>query len=117
MKLFKENFSLYERKKESERVLKKYPERIPVICEKNIISKNTTTLLDKNKYLVPHDLTIGQFIYIIRKIMCLHPDEAIFLFVNGTIPPTGTTMINIYKLHQDNDGFLYFTYAFENVFG
>jgi GABA(A) receptor-associated protein len=37
---------------------------------------------------VPADLTVGQFIYVIRKRVKLDPDKAIFIFVNDTIPQT-----------------------------
>lgn len=44
--------------------------------------------IDKKKYLVPSDLTCGQFVYVIRKRLKLPAEKAIFLFVNGVIPPT-----------------------------
>ena len=43
--------------------------------------------IDKNKYLVPKDLTIGQFSYVIRKTKN-NTRTAIFLFCNKVIPPT-----------------------------
>ena len=42
------------------------------------------------KYLVPVDLTIGQFIYVIRNRIEVTPEQALFLFVNDTLPPTST---------------------------
>jgi hypothetical protein len=33
--MFKRNYSLEERKKESFRVMDKHPDRVPVICEKH----------------------------------------------------------------------------------
>eukprot|EP00494_Astrolonche_serrata_P022400 UN22657 len=41
------------------------------------------------RFLVPADLTVGQFVYVIRKRIKLQPEQAIFLFVNTTVPPTG----------------------------
>ena len=114
---FKTNFSFQERKAESTRIIEKYPDRIPIICEKNIRAKASDSVLDKNKYLVPRDLTVGQFLYVIRKRMCLASEKAIFLFVNGLIPPTSSLVFDIYTKNKDEDGFLYVTYAFENVFG
>uniref|UniRef100_A0A493TIL6 GABA type A receptor associated protein like 1 n=1 Tax=Anas platyrhynchos platyrhynchos TaxID=8840 RepID=A0A493TIL6_ANAPP len=43
--------------------------------------------LDKRKYLVPSDLTVGQFYFLIRKRIHLRPEDALFFFVNNTIPP------------------------------
>jgi len=71
----------------SERIRAKYPDRIPVICEKS--DRSDIPDIDKKKYLVPADLTVGQFIYVIRKRIKLPPERAIFIFVNNVIPPTG----------------------------
>jgi len=38
---------------------------------------------------VPADLTVGQFVYVIRKRVHLSPEKAIFVFVKNTLPPTG----------------------------
>ena len=70
-----------------------------------------------NRYLVPSDLTVGQFVYVIRKRIKLEPEKAIFIFVNNTLPSTAALMSQIYKDHKDEDGFLYVTYSGENTFG
>ena len=112
---FKDDFSLQKRTDESDRIRKKYPDRIPVILEKS--ASSDIAVIDKKKYLVPHDLTVGQFIYVIRKRISLQPEQAIFLFINNTIPPISSLMSRLYKDHHDNDGFLYITYAGESTFG
>ena len=62
---FKKQFPLYERLQESEKVLYEYPDKVPVICEKDNRLQNCE--IKKRKYLVSKDLTVGQFMYIIRK--------------------------------------------------
>jgi GABA(A) receptor-associated protein len=115
---FKSQYSFKERLEESMRIIAKYPDRIPIICEKSQDKKNTDIPnIDKSKYLVPMDLTISQFLYVIRKRMKLPAEKAIFLFVGGTIPPSSALMAEIYSHHADVDGFLYITYSGENVFG
>lgn len=99
----------------STRVLNKYYDLVPIICEKS--EKSNIEDLDKQKYLVPADLTVGQFIFVIRKRLKLPPEKAIFLFVNGIIPPSTELIINIYNFHKNEDGFLYISYSGENVFG
>ncbi len=42
-----------------------------------------------HRYLVPADLTVGQFVYVIRKRIKLSPEKAIFIFVKNVLPPTG----------------------------
>ena len=113
---FKCQHSFTNRLQESSRVLLKYPDRIPIICEKSKIQNNLPNI-DKKKYLVPNDFTMGQFIYLIRKRINLKPEQSIFIFVNNKIISCSSTFGQIYETSKDNDGFLYLNYAQENVFG
>jgi GABA(A) receptor-associated protein len=60
-----------------------------VICEK--ADRSDIPDIDKKKYLVPADLTVGQFVYVIRKRIKLSPEKAIFIFINNVLPPTGAS--------------------------
>ena len=100
---------------ESARIRGKYGDRVPVIVER--AEKSDIPTLDKKKYLVPADLTVGQFVYVIRKRIKLSAEKAIFIFVNNVLPPTAALMSAIYEEHKDEDGFLYVTYSGENTFG
>ena len=66
---------------------------------------------------MPVDLTVGQFVYVIRKRIKLPSEKAIFIFVNDILPPTAALISTIYEEHKDEDGFLYFLYSGENTFG
>jgi GABA(A) receptor-associated protein len=114
---FKSEFSLNQRKNESARVLAKYPDRVPIICERSHTADHTCPNIDKKKYLVPNDLTLGQFLYVIRKRLKLSPEKALFLFVNNKIPASTVLIGNLYAINKDSDNFLYVTYAQENTFG
>jgi hypothetical protein len=46
------------------------------------------------------DLTVGQFVYVIRKRIKLAPEKAIFIFVDDILPPTAALMSAIYEEHQ-----------------
>jgi GABA(A) receptor-associated protein len=74
-------------------------------------------MLKKMKYLVPDTLTVGQFVYVLRKQMTLKPEEAVFLMIDDCLPPTAALMSHIYKDHKDEDGFLYAYLCKENTFG
>ena len=100
---------------ESTRIRGKYPDRIPVIVEKAINSKIQD--IDKSKYLVPTDLTIGQFVYVIRKRIKISQEQAIFIFINNILPPTAALLSEMYEVHKNSDGFLYVIYSGENTFG
>ncbi|KAF5744298.1 autophagy-related protein 8f [Tripterygium wilfordii] len=88
---------------------------IYVIVEK--AERSDIPNIDKKKYLVPADLTVGQFVYVIRKRIKLSAEKAIFIFVDSVLPPTGAVMSTIYDEKKDEDGFLYVTYSGENTFG
>lgn len=103
------------RKLESTKIITKYPERIPVIVEKN--QNSDIANIDKNKYLVPKDLTIGQLVYVIRKRIKMPPEMGLYIFIQNTIPPQYELVSTIYEMYKDNDGFLYVTYSGENTFG
>lgn len=77
---------------------------LQVICEK--VEKSDIATIDKKKYLVPSDLTVGQFVYVIRKRIKLSPEKAIFIFVDEVLPPTAALMSSIYEEHKDEDGYV-----------
>ena len=112
---FKEIHNLETRVNESLRIRERYPNRIPVIVEKCV--RSDIDNIDKNKFLVPTDLTVGQLMYVIRKRIKLTPEKSIFLFTNNSMPPTGNILAQIYDDQKDEDGFLYFKYSGENTFG
>ncbi|BBH02001.1 Ubiquitin-like superfamily protein [Prunus dulcis] len=102
------------RQAEAARIREKYPDRIPVIVEK--AERSDIPDIDKKKYLVPADLTVGQFVYVVRKRIKLSAEKAIFIFVKNILPPTAAMMSAIYEENKDEDGFLYMTYSGENTF-
>jgi GABA(A) receptor-associated protein len=112
---FKNKFSFDKRHKEANRIILKYPDRIPIIVEKKNNSKMSD--IDKNKYLVPGDLTMGQFIYVIRKRLKLKSHEAIFLFINRKLINNTQFVKDVYYANLDEDNFMYVTYCCENTFG
>jgi GABA(A) receptor-associated protein len=114
---FKSDHTFNNRQMESLRMLNKYSDRVPVICQRHPRAGKDCPHIDKIKYLVPIDLTLGQFVYVIRKRMHITADKALFLFVDGNIPSISCLMSQIYREYQDEDGFLYIHYSTENTFG
>lgn len=118
---FQTQFSFIERKQEASRIISKYPDRIAIICEKSRFSKNIPDI-DRKKYLIPKDLTVGQFISIVRKRINLSSEMAVFLFMlkpdnKVEIPPTSDLISVLYNENKNDDGFLYFLYSSEETFG
>ena len=123
-KSFKEEHSFDKRKGEADKIRRKYPDRIPVIVERNPKEK-TIGDIDKKKYLVPGDLTVTQFMYVVKKRVKIGSEQALYCFVkeneNGktkdTLPASSSTMAVVYQKYKDEDCFLYLTYSGENSFG
>lgn len=105
-----------ERKAEHDNMKQKYPTRTCIFLRKAKGSKLPE--IDKNKFLVPDDLTVGQMLHVIRKRLDIDASNAIFLFTeNNTIPTTMLRIGDVYKEHANDDGFLYMTYNTEDTFG
>ena len=114
--LFKSKYNFDTRKTESDKIKLKYPNRFPIIINKS--KKSDLKDIERSKFLIPGDLTMGQFMYVVRKRIKLNEAESLFLFINETvIPLTSSTISSIYDEYKDEDGFLYVTYCNENVFG
>ena len=47
---FKEEYNIIDRYRESKNILFKYPDRIPIICERSKKFNNDLPKIDKNKY-------------------------------------------------------------------
>ena len=97
-------------------LLLKYPNRVPVVIRK-CVNCNNIPELDKTKYLVPSDYTLGQLVYIIRKRMCLKPSMSIFVFIDNVLPSTSDNMLQLFNTFKSSDNLLYITYSGENTFG
>ena len=107
MEMFKttEERSLY-----CQKIMKKHPDRIPVIIE-----QSDTIKLDNYKYLLPKEVTLATFLSIIRTKINTTEKQALFTFVksyNGYIMcPLSETMENLYQNHRSEDNFLYMKFG------
>jgi GABA(A) receptor-associated protein len=109
--LFKTKNNLEKRKQLSENFKKSYPKKIPIIVESKDI------VLTKNKFLTDGDQSISLFMSTLRKFLTLKKDEAVFLFINNTLPSQSESLSSIYKKFGDEDGFLYCQLSKESTFG
>jgi GABA(A) receptor-associated protein len=121
MSNFQQQNSAEKRSRESAKVMEKYPDRVPVICERapnGIFNFSEVPELDRSKYLVPADITVGQFFYVVRKRLQLGPELALFFFIGKTaMPRPAALMSEVYNQQRDSDGFLYITYSADNTYG
>ena len=94
----------------------KYPDRIPVVVEKNELH------LDAHKYLVPSDLKVSEFLCLIRKKIKIKKFEAIFTFVKSSdseyvLIKLNETIQSVYDDYKQEDGLVYIKFKIENTFG
>ena len=109
---FRNKYSFEHRYNEATKIRIKYPDRIPIIIE-----NNSDLELDKYKYLVPNTLTVGQFMYVVRRRLKIDPVKSIYIFINNTLHLNSTVINTIYPVHKNADNFLYVTIKYENTFG
>mmetsp|Transcript_10960 Transcript_10960/g.25772 ORF Transcript_10960/g.25772 Transcript_10960/m.25772 type:complete len:129 (-) Transcript_10960:92-478(-) len=118
---FQDAASFDKRREEARRILAKYPDRVPVICERSFRSELPE--IAKKKFLVPGTMLCGEFKYIIHKHLnevvhgSIAADQTVYLFVQNVSPKVGTLLSEIYARHKADDGFLYMTYSAENSLG
>lgn len=110
--------SFEDRKKKSNILLLKYPDKFPVILEKSDRDKYLPHM-EKNKLLVSYDMTVSTILQLLKKNLKLNEYTAIYIMVSTKqIMLSGSQSISeIYNNYKNNDGFLYLEYCSENVFG
>ncbi|XP_071753853.1 microtubule-associated protein 1 light chain 3 gamma [Centroberyx gerrardi] len=114
---FKQRKCLETRKDEVCSIRSKFPNKLPVIVERYIREK-TLPLLDKTKFLVPFEFTLGQFLCLLRNKIDLESSQALFLLVSErSMSCMSASMREVYSQYRDPDGFLYITYASQEMFG
>jgi len=111
---------------EARRMKARYPDRVPVLCERGAGARSDLPEIERKKFAVPDGMLFGEFKYIVHKQVTqaaghagLAVDETIYLFVgeSGVQPKTSATMAELYKLHGAENGFLYIRYTAENTLG
>ena len=114
MTTFQAKYTKEERRLEASRVRERYPDRLPLIVE--AVSRELQ--LSKSKYLVPKDMAFGELVFAVRKRMTLSADKALYFFIGNMLVPTTWTVGELYAKHvNEEDGFMYITFAAENTFG
>ncbi|XP_010022315.1 PREDICTED: microtubule-associated proteins 1A/1B light chain 3C-like, partial [Nestor notabilis] len=114
---FKQRRSLAARMQEVAEIRMKYPNKIPVVVER-YQNEKTLPPLTRTKYLVSQDLPLSHFVVTLRTRLYLASSQTFYLLVNNKgLPNMSITMQELYQDNQDEDGFLYLTYASQEMFG
>ena len=97
---------------EMQQVKDKHPGNIPVL-----LLPLAERLLNRTKFLCPQQITLAQFIHMIRGRYSLESDEGIFIFIDGQLPPTTATLLELHGQYKDPSGLLNLKYSKESAFG
>jgi len=108
-----------ERSAEATRMIAKFPDRVPVICEK--APRSDIPDLTKKKFMVPGMMNCGEFKYIVHQHIArtsrFAADQTVYLHVRNFSPKTGKLMSELYNQYRSEDGFLHIAYSAENTLG
>jgi GABA(A) receptor-associated protein len=106
---------LQKKLQENATLAKRYPSKLPVII---YTKSNNVAEPQKCKYLIDKNVSIAEFLTVLRKYIKLAPTESIYLFTeDNTLPPSSHLMTQVYNNHKNEDNFLYLEYTLENTFG
>lgn len=105
---------LETRIQECVKIRRKYPNRVPIIVDRGT---KESPVIAKNKYIVPIDISIGEFMQIIRKQISLKSSDGMYFFINTKIPIMSESIGQVYEREKNKDGYLYVEYNAENTFG
>ena len=99
-----------------QRLLERYPDRCPVVLQQHRNGKPVP--LERDKFIVPRDMTFGTFASTcIRRHVGMPAEAALFYFCGNRLIPLTRTLQQVYDEHVSPDGALYITLAQENTFG
>lgn len=105
-----------ERIKNSKNIIQNSPGKVPVIIEKNNLSKDIPEILMKT--VISRNERIATIFCLLKKNLKLSGNQALFLIANGKIQLTMEMELGkVYEDYKDDDGFLYLTYSSEEVYG
>ncbi|KAI5837877.1 autophagy related protein ATG8 [Morchella snyderi] len=102
---FKSTFTSTERRRASAAMLLSRPSHIPIICEKAPTSKMEGPSLIK--VLIPPERQVAYLLHLIRRRTKIAPTQALFLLVEGVLPPTSMELGVLFEESRDADGFMY----------
>ena len=100
-----------------EKLKEKYPGRVPILVMK---SKHDKILpnINSNKFIVPEDITVSDFMQVVRKRIEVGQESSMFLFVNEKVLPcTSDSIGKLYSEYKNKEDVLEIYYCGENTFG
>lgn len=114
MNEFKESNTFEKRLFTSEKVMCRYPDKVPIIVVLPKEFKKKPFL----KYLVSKDLNVHYINQLVRKNIKIDHTKAIFVLTeNGYLSTASTDVGDLYYKYKNEDGYLYLHIKVEVCFG
>ena len=99
------------------KILEKYDDRVPIFVFRSRRDSGLNNI-DKNKYIVPTNLTAGELLNIIRKKLDINQEISVCLFINDKIMVSNSEKMGVlYEEYKNDDLLLTIYYCGENTFG
>ena len=88
--------------------------KIPLILEKE--ESSNLPEIEINNYVLPKNITVGEFMVYLRKKCFNLNKENMFIFISKSnyVPKLEEKMSDLYEKFKDNDGFIYCKYTTKN---
>lgn len=114
---YKTTTPLKDRKKKAEEIIKKYPDKVPIILER--APNSDINIITSEKYVIPGCFDGNQLLYSLQYKLPKNSNQSLFLLIDGKITfDLKTKVIDLYnKYKHDDDNFLYIMYSNECVWG
>lgn len=120
---FEKQITEEKRRADCNKIMERYPERVPVVCERAPRGGDVPQINSK-KFLVPKQMSVSQLIVVVKNQLGAegHPsfnENAALYFTlrNRTTLQPNTKLEVAHNEHRSPDGFLYMHYSVETVFG
>lgn len=98
------------RKEESRKIKEQWPEKVPLILEKD--RTNEIEDLGPTKFLCPKNYSISRLLQNLRQKLHMRQELVIFLLANEeTLLSNDMLLGEAYEKYGDEDGFLYLLYT------
>jgi hypothetical protein len=121
-----ESLTLEDRKYLYKCLSSKYPSRVPIIVKlpekgeqvgKKFLVPREIEVTDRAGCSYKRGFTLMDLIYKIRQEYTLTAEEAIFLTCGNKFPSVTDLIVNVYREHKSECGFLFVNVLKENTFG
>jgi GABA(A) receptor-associated protein len=98
---YKTTTPLKDRKKKAEEIIKKYPDKVPIILER--APNSDINIITSEKYVIPGCFDGNQLLYSLQYKLPKNSNQSLFLLIEGKITfDLKTKLIDLYNKYKNN---------------